>query len=95
MKETMSTKEIIDILENEQLTLKYKNIQNIPMGESIHFTFTAPKEEISKEMIKRFGRDFNRYEGNEALFFVTNGEKIKCMKFEQALLIIEVNTLKR
>lgn len=45
----MSSKEIIDILENEQLTLKYKNIQNIPMGESIHFTFTAPKEEISKK----------------------------------------------
>lgn len=47
------------------------------MGESIHFTFTAPKEEISKEMIKRFGRDFNRYEGNEALFFVTNGVSLK------------------
>lgn len=77
MKETMSTKELINILENEQLTLKYKNIQNIPMGESIHFTFTAPKEEISKEMIKRFGRDFNRYEGNEALFFVTNGVSLK------------------
>ena len=77
MKETMSTKEIINILENEQLTLKYKNIQNIPMGESIHFTFTAPKEEISKEMIKRYARDFNRYEGNESLFFVTNSIKIK------------------
>lgn len=48
----MSSKEIIDILENEQLTLKYKNIQNIPMGESIHFTFTAPKEEISKKWLK-------------------------------------------
>lgn len=33
MRETMSSKEIIDILENEQLTLKYKNTQNIPMGE--------------------------------------------------------------
>lgn len=77
MRETTNTKEIISILENEQLTLKYKNIQNIPMGESIHFTFTAPKEEISKEMIKRFGRDFNRYEGNEALFFVTNGVSLK------------------
>lgn len=77
MRETTNTKEIINILENEQLTLKYKNIQNIPMGESIHFTFTASKEEISKEMIKRFGRDFNRYEGNEALFFVTNGVSLK------------------
>lgn len=77
MRETTNTKEIINILENEQLTLKYKNIQNIPMGESIHFTFTAPKEEISKEMIKRFERDFNRYEGNEALFFVTNGVSLK------------------
>lgn len=28
-------------------------------------------------MIKRFGRDFNRYEGNEALFFVTNGVSLK------------------
>lgn len=77
MRETMSSKEIIDILENEQLTLKYKNIQNIPMGKSIHFTFTAQKEEISKEMIKRFGRDFNRYEGNEALFLITNGVSLK------------------
>ena len=77
MRETMSSKEIIDILENEQLTLKYKNIQNIPMGKSIHFTFTASKEEISKEMIKRFGRDFNRYEGNEALFLITNGVSLK------------------
>lgn len=77
MRETMSSKEIIDILENEQLTLKYKNIQNIPMGKSIHFTFTVPKEEISKEMIKRFGRDFNRYEGNEALFLITNGVSLK------------------
>lgn len=32
MRETMSSKEIIDILENEQLTLKYKNTQNIPIG---------------------------------------------------------------
>ena len=73
MNRTMSTTEIINILENENLTLKCKCIQNIPMGRSIHFTFTAPREEISKEMVKRFGRDFNRYEGNEALFFVTNG----------------------
>lgn len=43
MIETMSSKEIIDILENEQLTLKYKNIQNIPMGKSIHFTFYCSK----------------------------------------------------
>lgn len=73
---TMTTYEIINILENEGLTLKYKRIENIPMGCSIHFSFTLPKEELSKEMIKRFGRDFDIYEGNEAMFFVTNGTKL-------------------
>ena len=77
---TMSTNEIINILENEDLTLKHKTTQSIPMGRSIHFTFTLPKEEVSKEMIKRFGRDFNRYEGNEALFFVTNGVSLTKIK---------------
>lgn len=73
---TMTTYEIINILENEGLTLKYKRIENIPMGRSIHFSFTLPKEELSKEMIKRFGRDFDIYEGDEASFFVTNGTKL-------------------
>ena len=71
---TMSEKKIIDILENEGLTLKHKITQSIPMGRAIHFTFTLPKEEVSKEMIKRFGRDFNRYdEENEAVFLVGSG----------------------
>ena len=73
---TMSVKEIIDILENEGLTLKYKRTENIPMGRSIHFSFTLSKEELSKEMIKRFGRGFDFYEENEALFLVTNGVKL-------------------
>lgn len=79
---TMSEKKIIDILENEGLTLKHKITQSIPMGRSIHFTFTLPKEEISKEMIKRFGRDFNRYEDgkNEALFLLTNGVTLTKVK---------------
>ena len=65
----MDTNEIINILENENLTLKFRKIENIPMGRSIHFSFSCPKEELSKEMIKRFGRDFNKYDGNEVLFF--------------------------
>lgn len=28
-------------------------------------------------MIKRFGRDFNKYDGNEALFINTNGVNLK------------------
>lgn len=72
---TMSEKKIINILENEGLTLTHKITQSIPMGRAIHFTFTLPKEEVSKEMIKRFGRDFNRYEDgeNEAVFLVGSG----------------------
>ena len=53
---SMDTNEIINILENENLTLKFRKIENIPMGRSIHFSFSCPKEELSKEMIKRFGR---------------------------------------
>lgn len=69
----MDTNEIINTLENEGITLKFKRIENIPNGRSIHFSYTISKEELSKEMIKRFGRDFNIYENNEALFFITNG----------------------
>ena len=47
------------------------------MGRSIHFSFSCPKEELSKEMMKRFGRDFNRYDGNEVLFLNTNGVSLK------------------
>lgn len=71
----MDTNEIINILENEDLTLKFRKIENIPMGRSIHFF--CPKEELSKEMIKRFGRDFNKYDGNEVLFINTNGVNLE------------------
>ena len=86
---SMDTNEIINILENENLTLKFRKIENIPMGRSIHFSFSCPKEspllntlesvkeELSKEMIKRFGRDFNKYDGNEVLFINTNGVNLK------------------
>ncbi len=73
----MNTEEIISILENEGLSLKYKKAEQIPMGRSIHFSYTIPKEELSKEMIKRFGRDFNVYENNEAIFINTNGVELK------------------
>ena len=73
----MSTDEIISILENEGLTLKYKKTESIPMGRSIHFSFTCTKEELSKEMMKRFGRDFNIYENNEVIFFNTNGVRLE------------------
>lgn len=73
----MNTEKIISILENENLTLKFEKVENIPMGRSIHFSFSCPKEELSKEMIKRFGRDFNRYDDNEALFINTNGVSLK------------------
>lgn len=76
----MDTNEIISILENEDLTLKYKRIESIPMGRSIHFSFTCSKEELSKEMLKRFGRDFNIYENNEAVFINTNGVKLEKLK---------------
>ena len=36
----MDTNEIINILENENLTLKFRKIENIPMGRSIHFSFS-------------------------------------------------------
>jgi len=73
----MNTEEIISILENEGLSLKYKKAEQIPMGRSIHFSYTIPKEELSKEMIKRFGRDFNIYENNEVIFINTNGVELK------------------
>ena len=75
----MDTNEIINILENENLTLKFRKIENIPMGCSIHFSFSFSclKEELSKEMIKRFGRDFNKYDGSEVLFINTNGVNLK------------------
>ena len=76
---SMDTNEIINILENENLTLKFRKIENIPMGRSIHFSFSfsCSKEELSKEMIKRFGRDFNKYDGSEVLFINTNGVNLK------------------
>ena len=78
---TMSTNEIINILENEGLTLKHKTTQSIPMGRAIRFTFALPKEEISKEMIKRFGRGFDFYdEKNEAVFILTNGVSLTKIK---------------
>ena len=49
---SMDTNEIINILENEELTLKFRKIENIPIGRSIHFSFSCLKEELSKEMIK-------------------------------------------
>ena len=73
----MDTNEIINILENENLTLKFKKIENIPMGRSIHFSSSCSKEELSKEMIKRFRRDFNKYDGNEVLFINTNGVNLE------------------
>ena len=74
---SMDTNEIINILENENLTLKFRKIENIPMGRSIHFSFSCSKEELSKEMIKRFGRDFNKYDGSEVLFINTNGVNLE------------------
>lgn len=41
----MDANEIINILENENLTLKFRKIENIPMGRSIRFSFSCPKEE--------------------------------------------------
>lgn len=79
---TMSVNEIINILENEGLTLKHKTTQSIPMGRAIRFTFTLPKEEVSKEMIKRFERDFSFYDDkkNEAVFILTNGVTLTKIK---------------
>ena len=50
-------------------------VQGLP--QHIHFSFSCPKEELSKEMIKRFGRDFNKYDGNEVLFINTNGVNLE------------------
>ena len=92
----MDTNEIINILENENLTLKFRKTESIPMGHSIHFSFSCSKEELSKEMIKRFGRDFNKYDGNEALFINTNGvnlEKINTQNMKNVLTIEEIEKL--
>ena len=92
----MDTNEIINILENENLTLKFIKVENISTGRSIHFSFSCPKEELSKEMIKRFGRDFNKYDGNEVLFINTNGvnlEKINIWNMENILTIEEMEKL--
>ena len=89
---SMDTNEIINILENENLTLKFRKIENIPMGRSIHFSFSCPKEELSKEMIKRFGRDFNKYDGNEVLFINTNGvnlKKINISKLKKQICMLQ------
>ena len=45
----MDTNEIINILENENLTLKFRKIENIPMGRSIHFSFFAQKKNFQKK----------------------------------------------
>jgi len=73
----MTTQEIINILENENLTLKLASIENIPMGRSIHFKYSCSKEELSKNMLEKFGRDFNIYNNDEVYFFVTNGTKLE------------------
>lgn len=73
----MATQEIINILENENLTLKFVSIENIPMGRSIHFKYSCSKEELSKNMLEKFGRDFNIYNNDEVYFFVTNGTKLE------------------
>lgn len=44
----MDTNEIINILENENLTLKFRKIENIPMGRSIHF-FLVQKKNFQKK----------------------------------------------
>ena len=54
----MDTNEIINILENEDLTLKFRKIENIPMGRSIHFSFSCPKEELSKGNDKKIWKRF-------------------------------------
>lgn len=72
----MTTQEIINILENENLTLKLVSIENIPMGCSIHFKYNCSKEELSKNMLEKFGRDFNIYNNDEVYFFVTNRTKL-------------------
>lgn len=78
----MTTQEIINILENENLTLKLASIENIPMGRSIHFKYNCSKEELSKNMLEKFGRDFNIYNNDEVYFFVTNGTKLDKRKIQ-------------
>ena len=78
----MTSNEIVNILENEifdGFEVKYKEYQSIPMGRSLHFT-VAPnvsKETVDKQMIEKFGRSFNSFDGTDYLFIVTNGNKLE------------------
>lgn len=78
----MTSNEIVNILENEifdGFEVKYKEYQSIPMGRSLHFT-VAPnvsKETVDKQMIEKFGRSFNSFDGIDYLFIVTNGTKLE------------------
>ena len=72
----MTTQEIINILENEKLPIKYTKTESIPMGRSIHFKYACSKDELSKKMLEKFGRDFNIYNNDEVCFFITNGTKL-------------------
>ena len=69
----MTREEIIKLIE-ENTTAKYTRVEQIPMGISLHFSITETSKE---EMLNTFGRDFDVYENNEGLFFVTNGTKLE------------------
>lgn len=78
----MTSNEIVNILENEifdGFEVKYKEYQSVPMGRSLHFTVTPniSKETVDKQMIEKFGRSFNSFDGTDYLFIVTNGTKLE------------------
>lgn len=78
----MTSNEIVNILENkifDGFEVKYKKYQNIPMGRSLHFTVTpnVSKEIVDKQMIEKFGRSFNSFDGIDYLFIITNGTKLE------------------
>ena len=54
----MDTNEIINILENENLTLKFRKIENIPMGRSIHFSSFLSKRRTFKRNDKKIWKRF-------------------------------------
>ena len=72
----MTSKEIIGLIESENIGT-FKKFENIPMGRSIHFSYASSKEEINDKMIKTFGRGFDTFIDNDAVFFVTNGTTLK------------------
>lgn len=49
------------------------------MGRSLHFIVTpnVSKETVDKQMIEKFGRSFNSFDGTDYLFIVTNGTKLE------------------